>query len=141
MKGRVTVVLPRTELQKLFASDLTVLRAKYEDAEEQLLITLEGEALPKWYPQTRPERKAGQVLDSSYVMFMRECWHLWGRQYRWEITGAGSCEICIWVCSRCYKQTRRHPPNAPDCEHHWVPETGLTTGHYCPKCDAKSDRS
>ena len=56
MKGRVTVILPRSELQKLFASDLTVLRAEYEDAEEQLLITVEGEDLEPWQEQRRPMR-------------------------------------------------------------------------------------
>ena len=55
-KGRVTVILPRSELQKLFASDLTVLRAEYEDAEEQLLITVEGEDLEPWQEQCRPMR-------------------------------------------------------------------------------------
>ena len=72
MKGRVTVVLPRSELQKLFASDLAVMRAEYEEAEEQLLVTLEGDTLPRWYPQTRPERARGQVIDSSYVILERE---------------------------------------------------------------------
>ena len=56
MKGRVTVILPRSELQKLFASDLTVLRAEYEDAEEQLLITVEGEDLEPWQEMCRPMR-------------------------------------------------------------------------------------
>ena len=79
MKGRVTVVLPRRELQKLFASDLTVLRAEYDDDYEQLLVTVEGESLPQWRTGTKPMRVEGQALESAYVMFERT-WVT--RQYR-----------------------------------------------------------
>ena len=97
-KGRVTVVLPRTELQKLFASDLTVLRAQYQEDEEQLLVTVEGEDLPQWYSGTHPTRIAGQALDSAYVMFERQCRHSWARE-----PGLTTGMYCV----RCYTKSDR----------------------------------
>ncbi len=70
--GRAQVVLGRSELQKLFDDEVFVVRAEYEDDEEQLLITIEGVGLPRWREGQRPSRVTGRLLDSSYVMLDKD---------------------------------------------------------------------
>lgn len=66
--GRVTVVLTRTELQKLFGRNIYIVRCEYQDEQEKLLITVEGEGLPRWTEGLLTWRVGGRLLDSAYLM-------------------------------------------------------------------------
>ncbi len=66
--GRASVVLTRTELEKLFGANVNVVRAEYIDSDEILLITIEKEGLPMWHEGSRPYRVSGRFTDGSYIM-------------------------------------------------------------------------
>lgn len=71
--GRVEVVLSRSELNKLFAGDVSVIYCEYDQREEQLRICIEGSGLFKnWKEGQRPYNVRGSILGGSYVMMEKD---------------------------------------------------------------------